>query len=76
MKPSVAIQHIVLTFFFPFFIGQKGAVTCARIKPLRDTTVICSGKGFYLLTDVTCKTFSPSGAFNKNIFQFLKMWFF
>ena len=47
MKPSVAIQHIVLTFFFLFFIGQKGAVTLARIKPLPDTTVICSGKGFF-----------------------------
>ena len=61
MKPSVAIQHIVLTFFFLFFIGQKGAVTLARIKPLPDTTVICSGKGFYLLTDDTSKTFSPWG---------------
>ena len=50
MKPSVCIQHIVLTFFFLFFIGQKGAVMLAKIKPLPDTTVICSGKGFYLLT--------------------------
>ena len=53
MKPIVAIQHIVLNFFVPFFIGQKGAVTLPRIKPLPDTTVICSVKGFYLLTDDT-----------------------
>ena len=39
---------------------------------LPDTTVICSGKGLYLLTDDTCKTFFLPGAFNKNIFQFLK----
>ena len=63
MKTSVAIQH----FFFLFFIGQKGAVTLARIKPLPDTTVICSGKGFYLFTDDTCKTFSPWGIQQKYI---------
>ena len=60
MKPSVAIQHIVLTFFFLFFLWVK-KVLFARIKPLPDTAVICSVNGFYLLTDHTCKMFSPWG---------------
>ena len=61
MKPSVAIQHIVLIFSFLFFIGQKAVVTLARIKPLPDNAVICSVKVFSLLTDDTCKTLSPWG---------------
>ena len=61
MKPSVAIQHIVLTFFFLsfFFFLRVKKVLFARIKPLPDTAVICSVNGFYLLTDHTCKIFSP-----------------
>ncbi|XP_074610343.1 uncharacterized protein LOC141864465 [Acropora palmata] len=51
-------------------------VLLARIKPLPDTAVICSVNCFYLLTDDTCKSFLLPGAFNKNIFQFLKTWFF
>ena len=39
----------------------------AKIKPLPDTAVIYSVNGFYLLTDDTCKSFLPPGAFNKNI---------
>ena len=46
------------------------------IKPLPDTAVICSVNGFYLWTDDTCNIFLLPGAFNKNIFQFLKTWFF
>ena len=30
MKPSVAIQHIVLTFYFLFFMGQKYAVNVGK----------------------------------------------
>ena len=66
-----------LKFFF-LFLWVKMVMNQARIKPVPDTAVICSViYGFYLLTDDTCKSFLlPHGAFNKNIFQFLKTWFF
>ena len=49
----------------------------ARMKPLADTAVTCSvTNGLYLLTDDSCKIFLLPGAFNKDIFQFLKRWFF
>ena len=76
MKPSVAIQHIVLIFSFLFFIGQKGVVTLARIKPLPDTAVICSVKGFFPFSLMIPVRLCLPGALNKNIFQFLKTWFF
>ena len=37
---------------------------------LPDTTVICSGKGLYLLTDDTCKTFFSLGHSIKIYFSF------
>ena len=64
-----------LQIFFLFLWGKK-VMNLARIKPVPDTAVICFVNGFYLLTDDTCKRFLLPGAFNKNIFQFLKTWFF
>ena len=61
-------------FFLSLWV--KKVMNLARIKPLPDTAVVCSVNGFYLLTDDTCKSFLLPGAFNKNIFQFLKTWFF
>ena len=64
-----------LKIFF-LFSWVKKVMNLARIKPLPDTAVTCSVNGFFLLTDDSCKRFLLPGAFNKNIFQFLKTWFF
>ena len=55
MKPSIAIQHIILTFFYLILWVKK--VLLARIKLLPDTAVLCSVNTFYLLTDDTCNIF-------------------
>ena len=73
MKLHTAAYNVVDCFFLFLWVKK---VLLARIKPLPDTAVICSVNGFYLLTDDTCKNFLLTGAFNKNIFQFLRRRFF
>ena len=64
MKPSIAKQHIVLTFLYLILWVKK--VLLARIKLLPDTAVICSVNAFYLLTDDTCKIFSTLFSFSRH----------